>query len=202
MTAARAAERRDDLIVAHIALAKKIARNVHRMLTHAGQGGYTSPIDLGDVEGWAMIGLVQAAGRYKRQRGSFAAFAYRRIRGAAVDAFKRRAYRDMLHVSVDAFIADFGDATDGATDFDPFIFHTDPAPLPDELAARTQRERRLHVAVAQLPDDERDVIKRSLAGEKLVCITAAHGRSATWGRAKLAEARRKVTEAVRGDLAA
>jgi RNA polymerase sigma factor (sigma-70 family) len=204
MTAARRAELRDELIVAHMPLARKIARNVHAMLTAAGQGGYTSPIDLGDVEGWAMVGLTQAAGRYRKKRGNFAGFAYRRIRGAAVDAFKRRAYRDMLHISADALATRCGEdgAHDDAPDFVLGIVHTDRSPLPDELAAESQRLKRLRSAIATLPDDERGILEGALAGEKLVCITAAQGRSATWGRAKLAAARRKVTEAVKGAEAA
>jgi RNA polymerase sigma factor (sigma-70 family) len=187
---------RDALVLQNIPIARKIARAVWRKLTHAGQGGYTSPIDIEDVEGWAMVGLVQAAKRYQAGRGVFTHFACRRIRGAAIDAYKRRAYAEMLHVSADSMLADCAiDDSNGTRDL-VLLIHTDPSPLPDELAARAERDRALDRAIATLPGDERRALRRSLAGERVVSIGARRGKSATWARGKLTSARQKVAEAM------
>jgi len=49
------------------------------------------------------VGLIQAASNphYDPAQGSFARFAYLRIRGAIIDANKRQAYREELHDSLD-----------------------------------------------------------------------------------------------------
>ncbi len=64
----------------HIALVHKIARLVRHEL------GATC-VELGDLEGAGMVGLMEAAWRFDDSRGaSFATFASYRIRGAMIDA--------------------------------------------------------------------------------------------------------------------
>lgn len=86
-------KRRDLLIVEHMAMVPRIAQTVRHM--------FVPHIPFEDLVQWGYVGLVQAAHRYDPAQGSFARFAYLRIRGAIIDANKRQAYREELHTSID-----------------------------------------------------------------------------------------------------
>jgi RNA polymerase sigma factor for flagellar operon FliA len=67
--------------LSHLAFARAVAR---RSLSPK-----CSPEDREDLLAWGVVGLVQAAGRYREGgRASFAAFAARRIRGQVLDALR------------------------------------------------------------------------------------------------------------------
>jgi RNA polymerase sigma factor (sigma-70 family) len=56
---------------------------------------YDMLLDRGDIEGYAMLGLCEAARRFDHRRGeAFVAFAARRIRGAVLDQLRRMAAHD------------------------------------------------------------------------------------------------------------
>jgi RNA polymerase sigma factor (sigma-70 family) len=66
----------------HVDVARNIARSLARR--------YKLLLDRGDIEGYAMVGLCEAAQRYDQRRGEpFIAFAARRIRGAVLDQLRR-----------------------------------------------------------------------------------------------------------------
>ncbi|TMD58002.1 MAG: sigma-70 family RNA polymerase sigma factor [Chloroflexi bacterium] len=68
-------------ILSHLAFARAVAR---RSLSPK-----CSPEDREDLLAWGVVGLVQAARRYREGgRASFAAFAARRIRGQVLDALR------------------------------------------------------------------------------------------------------------------
>jgi RNA polymerase sigma factor (sigma-70 family) len=92
----------DALVVEHMPAAANIARKVWRDYTRSGQGGYALKIELSDMESCAYLGLVQAARRYDPSYGPFAHFAYKHVHGAIIDRYRRAAYRDMQHASIDA----------------------------------------------------------------------------------------------------
>jgi RNA polymerase sigma factor (sigma-70 family) len=72
---------------AHVGLARNIARRLARR--------YDMLLDRGDIEGYAMLGLCEAARRFDHRRGeAFVAFAARRIRGAVLDQLRRMAAHD------------------------------------------------------------------------------------------------------------
>jgi len=86
----------DERILSHLAFARAVAR---RSLSPR-----CTPEDREDLLAWGVVGLVQAARRYREGgRASFAAFAARRIRGQVLDALReqdplprsaRRAWRE------------------------------------------------------------------------------------------------------------
>lgn len=86
----------DERIIAHLGFAKAIAS---RALDPRCRGA-----DREDLVAWGVVGLVQAAHRYRDDAGApFAAYAARRVRGQVLDALRerdpltraaRRAYRE------------------------------------------------------------------------------------------------------------
>lgn len=71
----------EERILAHLAFARAVSR---RSLSPR-----CSPEDREDLLAWGVLGLVQAARRYREGgRASFAAFAARRIRGQVLDALR------------------------------------------------------------------------------------------------------------------
>lgn len=75
-------ERRDDLIVAHVDVAKRIALRVARRVPDW--------ISVDDLIAAGMMGLAEAAQRFDEGRGEpFVAFAEKRIRGAVLDELRR-----------------------------------------------------------------------------------------------------------------
>ena len=74
-------QKTDERILSHLAFARAVAR---RSLSPK-----CTPEDREDLLAWGVVGLVQAAGRYREGgRASFAAFAARRIRGQVLDALR------------------------------------------------------------------------------------------------------------------
>ncbi len=90
-------------IIAHLAFARAVAA---RSLDPRCRGA-----DREDLIAWGVVGLVQAAQRYRGDLGaSFGAYAARRVRGQVLDALRerdpltrtaRRAYREAQRISVD-----------------------------------------------------------------------------------------------------
>lgn len=73
---------RDELIRNHLGLARRIARGYARRVP--------ASVRAEDLEGAALLGLTEAAGRFDhRHPDAFIAFAARRIRGAVLDELRR-----------------------------------------------------------------------------------------------------------------
>ena len=97
----------DDRIIAHLQFARAVAS---RSIDPRCRGA-----DREDLVAWGVVGLVQAARRYRGDRGaSFGAYAARRVRGQILDALRerdpltrsaRRAFRAAQRVSDDAGVA-------------------------------------------------------------------------------------------------
>ena len=93
----------DERIIAHLSFARAVAA---RSLDPRCRGQ-----DREDLIAWGVVGLVQAARRYRGDRGaSFGAYAARRVRGQVLDALRdrdpltrtaRRAFRSAQRVSED-----------------------------------------------------------------------------------------------------
>jgi RNA polymerase sigma factor (sigma-70 family) len=160
---------------------QRIARRVLRIFTHH--------IDLEELVQAGYVGLVSAANKYDPRAGNFAPYAYFRIRGEMIDSQKRRAYREAMHASLHGLAG----AEDGWL---PPAIDTDPRPLPDDVIQREQIHQILHEAIAELPRHERRVMKGHLAGNSLGKMARKMGRSLTWTRGVLAEAREYVRSAV------
>ena len=93
----------DDRIIAHLQFARAVAS---RSIDPRCRGA-----DREDLIAWGLVGLVQAARRYRGDRGaSFGAYAARRVRGQVLDALRerdpltrsaRRAFRTAQQLSED-----------------------------------------------------------------------------------------------------
>ncbi len=76
------AAKRDEMIVQNLPLVSFV---VGKMSSESGSG----PIDRDDAVGYGVQGLIQAVDNYDPDRGTFASFAIRRIRGSILDAARR-----------------------------------------------------------------------------------------------------------------
>ena len=178
----RFAARRERLILDHLVMVERIARKVAQLLRPG-----IPQLDLSDLVQDGRLGLVQAADRYRSADGAFDRFAYRRVRGAMLDAHKRNAWREHQHCQL------YSDYLDN--DIDYLI---DPAPGPHELAIERERGRRLGRAVAGLPAEERQILERTLAGEVAREVAASYGRQRSWTDVRVRRARAKVTASLNG----
>jgi len=161
---------RENLILDHMWLVEKILPQVYRKLTH---------VDRDDLRQAGHVGLVEAAIRYKPPKGVFEHYAYKRIRGAMIDAHKRRAYRDETHYSLDSI-----GLRPGSTSL-----AWDMGPLPDEIVARREHERLMAGAIRMLTPDEQRVFAAALRSESLAETARECGWSDAWARATQASAR-------------
>ncbi len=151
---------RGERIIAHLAFARAVAA---RSLDPRCRGA-----DREDLIAWGVLGLVQAAQRYRGDLGSsFGAYAARRVRGQVLDALRerdpltrsaRRAYREAQRISEDLpppyveisldRLAELGDGGIAAPDA---VVASRPHPDPRwqwvarELRSLTKLERRVLV---------------------------------------------------------
>jgi RNA polymerase sigma factor (sigma-70 family) len=177
---------RENQVIDLLPMVDRIARNVKWM--------FAPYLDFRDLTQAGSVGLVHAANSYHPAKGAFEPYAWFRVRGAIIDSQKRRVYREESNVSLQGM----AEAHDGWL---PPALDTDPAPLADEIAEREEIHRMLTDAIAGLPDLEQRVLRGHLDGESLAVTAKQMGRSLTWTRAKLAEAREQVGAVVRGEVA-
>ncbi|MDE3154011.1 MAG: FliA/WhiG family RNA polymerase sigma factor [Acidobacteriota bacterium] len=72
---------RDQLVISHVGLVKAMAQRLAQRLP--------SQVEMGDLISVGVLGLIDAAGRYKASTGvPFDAFARRRVQGAMLDALR------------------------------------------------------------------------------------------------------------------
>jgi len=148
-------------IIAHLAFARAVAA---RSLDPRCRGA-----DREDLIAWGVVGLVQAAQRYRGDLGaSFGAYAARRVRGQVLDALRdrdpltrsaRRAYREAQRITEDLpppyveisldRLAELGDTGVPAPDAIGVVVRTRRDPRWDgvarELRSLTRLERRVIV---------------------------------------------------------
>jgi RNA polymerase sigma factor (sigma-70 family) len=184
---------RDDLILAHLPMVGRIAGKLSHILPKS--------LDIQDLTAAGFVGLIQAADAYKPERGQFDHFAYYRVRGAIIDAHRRRAFQEELHESIDSWTEATLDAGNHS-EFYKARFKLaelrDRAPLPEAKAAERERVRLLWSAIRDLPRDERCVLRRYLAGESANAIARQLRRPPAWTRGKLESARRQVAATLTG----
>lgn len=152
---------------------------------------FAAHLELQDLTQAGTVGLVKAANAFQpalASKAGFDAYAWFRVRGAIIDSQKRRVYREEQNESLDKTISRPGDAT-ARTLLDVL---PDARPLPDAEAERNARHQLLAEAIASLPEMERRVLKGQLDGQSLAVTAEQVGKSITWTRAKLAEAREAV----------
>lgn len=166
-------------------MVERIARNVRWM--------FAEYLDFRDLTQAGTVGLVNAANAFNPALAStagFESYAYFRVRGAIIDSQKRRVYREERNVSLQGI----AEANDGWL---PPSLDTDANAGPDELAEREEIHRLLTAAIEGLPDLERTALRGQLAGQSLAVTARQMGRSLTWTRTRINEARRAVGAAMR-----
>ena len=159
----------DERIIAHLGFARAVAS---RALDPRCRGA-----DREDLVAWGVVGLVQAARRYRDDAGApFAAYAARRVRGQVLDALRerdpltrsaRRAYREareldaalpqpVIEVSLDRCVA---------AGFDPFEGGSDRARevRPGRTRRSEQQWRRVVRELRRMEPIERKVLVLSFA---------------------------------------
>lgn len=198
----------DELVMAHLDLVERIARQVWRRYTRAGQDGYTSRPDMEDMVSCGYVGLMEAARRYSPEKGDFPKFAFRRIRGAIVDAHRRGAYRDMQHVPLEVLLPRDDESAAGPTgtrgggsagNHFELLHLVDRSPGADETLAAKELQTVALRAIRRLDPDERLVLIDALRGVPLEDTAAGQGRSPAWARQRLASARETVAMLVKRD---
>lgn len=158
-------------------LVERLAQEVRPM--------FARHIPLEDLVHAGVLGAIKAVDRYDPGKGQkLEAYAWFVIRGAIIDAHKRRAYREEQHVSIDAVRERIG--------CEPSSWLRDRGPLPDELADKAQRAATVQMLIAELPDHEAQLMRLVMDGSSVNQAAVAVGRSSAWGRAKLAEARDRI----------
>jgi RNA polymerase sigma factor (sigma-70 family) len=177
--------KREKLLLDAAPTVKRIARTLQRRLTH---------VPLEDLEQSGFQGLLEADRTFQPSQGkTFAAYAFFRIRGAMIDAHKRRAYKDdtLSLVTIDESGPEYQGEGESLEAPDAGVIRAvyDPAPQPEQLAERRERAYLLAKAVSELQADEREVFLGVVAGISLADIAAQRDRSVAWARAKLADAR-------------
>lgn len=171
-------------IEAYMPTVRKIAREQAR--------NFAQHLDIRDLIQCGMVGLVEAAERYHPDNGAFEAFAYFRVRGAIIDAHKRRAYREETHESIQAI----AEANEGwlpaALDADHTI-----RPLDDVLIER-QEIRQVRRAVEGLLGTSRAMLEAVMAGRSIVQLSREMDRSEGWVREQIRIAKVALKHALGG----
>lgn len=168
----------NELAEQHIPYAKALAAKVRK------QVGMPAHVAQDEIEGWALVGLVEAADRFDADRGiAFTTFAYRRIVGSvlnaiskmhdAPDAIREKAERQQrLQAALPGVDALTGSDEQAAEAFAQTVRRggsvlaldsvaeaagDDESPL--EAIVRGEDLARMHDAIADLPADDAQVIR-------------------------------------------
>lgn len=172
---------RDALIAAHLELARKIASQVHGSIGRA--------VDLDELIAIGFEGLVQAAARFRSDRGtSFATFARYRIRGAIYDGLRRsgiprRIYRALaLRAPADArAVGDDRALAPGDAEVAGAAGRPSPPPTVEETVRGREVAAILARSIERLSPEEQHIIRAHYyAGESLQDAGRARGRSKSW----------------------
>jgi RNA polymerase sigma factor (sigma-70 family) len=143
---------RDALIVEHLALVPIVARRAAR--------GLPCHFNLSDMIGAGNLALVQAAERYRADRGTrFKTYAEYVVHGAIIDSVRRKTYRTDTMKSID----DLGD-------------RLRVAPVGEAAIDADRFQDRLGKAIAALPTLQRRVLSLRYGGDVAVNLTQIAGK--------------------------
>jgi|GEM_PF-2391367 len=153
--AALSKEERDRLILDNQDLVQSQATHLKNQLP--------AHLERDDLVSHGQIGLLKAADSYNHTSHiPFRVWAHFKIRGSIIDAFRRRRYRDEMHVGLDDHNGRVRE-TEGATAFPEPLSSTDP--LANLIAA--ERHKRIQLALRSLPAGERRAVRTILNDEYL-----------------------------------
>lgn len=135
-----------------------------------------------ELEDAGYLGLVEAAGKYRPDRGAFRAFAEFRVRGAMLDALRGRDlmgrhYRDLVRSGLTPKVTVVA-VEIGGTEAELALKLTPVGgESPEDAADRALLRDQLLAALATLTDQERECVAGVLRGDRLQEIGARWGRS-------------------------
>lgn len=164
------------LVTAHLDLVQRIAKTVAKRMP--------AWVQMDELVALGNFGLVEAAHRYRRElHPSFACYAYKRIRGSMLDAYRGPRYPRRTEAL--------------AEDFD----RIDPALDPEQALIEKEEESDLRIdawfAERRLPLLERRLMRRHIGGASMVEIGAKEGRSPAWAHGAIHRAKRKLRDNLR-----
>jgi RNA polymerase sigma factor (sigma-70 family) len=165
----------------HLGLAKRLAWTYRRAAFHCSRA-----IEPADIMGAAIVGLMEAASRYRPEDGTFSTFATPRIRGAIIDAVRRDRGRGATAwlVGIDHL----------------FDLHEEErltsalSVMPEEPEELTRRDLRKLLAGAPLLESERSVIEAFARGVPMGEICRTRGVSESRASQLKAAAIRRIQE--------
>lgn len=175
---------REQAILEQLPIVKRIARTESRK--------FAPHLDIQDFVQAGMVGLMEASGRYKPGRGGgFPQYAYFRIRGAIIDANKRKAYTEETHLSLDA-------AAPGSDRKPMTIADTVATSLPaaDEVLDRKQCHELLTLSISALPAADRRLLRAWMEGKTIREQCAISGMSQNSTRDRIAQIQERVRVAM------
>jgi RNA polymerase sigma factor (sigma-70 family) len=144
-----------------------------------------------DLVSSGYIGLVNAADRFDPAQGNFERYAWFVVKGAIIDAHKRRAYKEEQHESIDEWQERRDDGRRIASGKEGRWLR-DCRPLPDAQAVQRDDQRNIQMLIAKLPPDMAQLIRAFMAGDDVNEVARQWGRSAAWARARLAKAKNQI----------
>lgn len=170
-------------ILSQVPIVKRIARTESRK--------FAAHLDLRDLVQSGMVGLLEASDRYRPGRGGgFPQFAYFRIRGAIIDANKRRAYREELNDSLDRLplgLSNGGAALETLGEMIP-----DRKPLAIEIVIARERNATLAAAILLLPRADEKLLRAWMESRPIREQCAISGMSANYTRLRIAQIQGRV----------
>jgi RNA polymerase sigma factor (sigma-70 family) len=178
--------KKEGAVLAQIPVVKRIARTESRK--------FAAHLDLRDLVQSGMVGLLEASERYRPGRGGgFAQFAYFRIRGAIIDANKRRAYREELNDSLDRQLnGTVQGVSRSAQDGTVGDLVADRAPLAIELIIERVRNETLEAAILLLPSADAKLLRAWMESRPIREQCAISGMSANYTRLRIAQIQGRV----------
>lgn len=171
----------DEEVMNQIPIVRRIARTESRK--------FAAHLDMRDLVQSGMVGLMEAKRRYRPGKGGgFAQFAYFRIRGAIIDANKRKAYRETTHSSLSAEIHD--PDRSGSLRRKPMTIAdtvASPQPAADEMMERKQQTETLLRAIGALQPPDRLLLRAWMEGKSIREQCAISGMSQNYTRDRVTQ---------------
>jgi RNA polymerase sigma factor (sigma-70 family) len=165
-------ERRNELVLAHMELVKKIAGSFLRKVPPS--------IELDDMVHEGLLGMIEAAGRWDEAlKVPFKLYIKHRVRGAIQDSIRRRHYANATHAPLDEAP-------------EPLVI-----PQIEQRIDRERRRERVAQVIEMLPIPQRQVVRRFYGEDQ---TNADIGRGSGVAARKVCEIHRVALVTMKRDL--
>lgn len=181
---------RENAILSQMPMVERIARDVRSRVFIKLRG-----LDIADMIATGNLALAKAGHTYHPSKGDFERYSYFVVRGAIIDAYKRRAYREEQNESLQAIAS----AYDGWL---PANLDTDRKPRHDEVLASVDLSWEMESALALLRlhgTDHDRAFAMHVEGHKPSQISLAMGIPVSGARMLVKEARQFLAHRLRAN---